>query len=239
MNACDRISNRVIATYYCFTITNLNVEKFLAVCHNLGMHRTSRFRTACRLTAALFIAVAAARLLLSALPLIDPLLATAQLACDPCGVRTDPVLLLEIGSEQRRAWQTPGTGERIVELIRTPSVRLMLFLAEVVRSLPIVILFLSLAVALRRLASGGFSLGAIRWLRRAALAAIVWTLSLPVSQSLRSTALSPVTSGMQTLNLHIRVGDLILPALLAIAVWICVWALEEAVTIRKDLDDYI
>lgn len=203
------------------------------------MDRTSRFRGACRLLAALFIIIACARLLTSLAPLFDPLLSTAYLECDPCGVHTDPVLLLEPESERRDAWRTVGAEQRILELIEQPRVRLMLLAAQLVRAVPFFMLFLSLAWALRSLASGGFNLGAIRWLRRATLAAVLWTVLLPVSQSIRWTAFSPVTSGSDAIVVAVNVAELIWPALLAAAVWICVRALEEALIMRKDLEDYI
>jgi hypothetical protein len=201
--------------------------------------RARRFRLVCYTLAATFLAIGGMRLATSALPLIDPLLVTAQFQCDPCEIRTDPVLLLEPEAARRKAWRTPGSEERIVERIRRTDIRLMLFAGQAVRAVPFFVLFLGLAMALRSLARSGFSLAGVRWIRRAALGAIGWTLAQPVSTSIRRTAFSPITHG-QELN-HIVVGSeqLIVGILIAGAAWVVVWALEEALAMQRDLEEYV
>ena len=203
------------------------------------MERTRRFGAACRILAALFVIIAAARLATAAVPLWDPVLSTAYLSCDPCQVRTDPVLLIEREAERKLAWQNPGTARELGELIETRNVRLMLFSAQLIAAIPFFALFVSLALALRHLAARGFSIGAIRWLRRGAFAAILWALAQPIAQSIRSTAFSPISGGGEAIHVMVNLNQLLWPALLGGAVWICVWALEEALILRTDLEEYV
>jgi hypothetical protein len=183
--------------------------------------------------------VGAARLGSSLLPLIDPLLSTARLDCDPCRLRTDPVLLLDQTEARQKAWQTPGRERQIIEQISKPKVRLMLFVAQVVRALPFFVMFLALAMALRSFAQAGFNPAAVRWIRRAALGAIVWTLAEPVAMSIRWTALSPITHGRDSVHLVLGGNELILGTLIAGAAWVVGWALEEALGMQRDLEEYV
>jgi hypothetical protein len=201
--------------------------------------RAKRFRWACYALAALFLAIGTARLATSALPLIDPLLTTARYACDPCVVRTDPVRLIEPEAARERAWRTPGTEERILDRIGAPDVKLMLFVAQTVRAIPFFLMFLALAMALRGFARTGFNPASVRWIRRAALAAVAWTLAQPVSMSIRWTAFSPITHGRELRHVVLGGEDLVLGILIAGAAWVVAWALEEALVMQRDLEEYV
>lgn len=201
--------------------------------------RARRFRLLCYALAAAFLTIGFIRLAASALPLIDPLLTTAQYECDPCGIRTDPVQLLEPEAARQKAWRTPGSAERIVERIRLPEVKLMLFAAQAVRAVPFFVLFLGLALALRSFARTGFGSTGVRWIRRAALGAVAWTLAQPVSMSIRWTAFSPVTHGRELRHIVIGSEELIVGILIAGAAWVVLWALEEALALQRDLEGYV
>lgn len=193
----------------------------------------------CSGLAALFLVIGVVRLAASALPLVDPLLTTAQYECNPCLVRTDPILLIESDSARQRAWRTPGTEERILERIARFDVKLMLFLAQAARGIPFFAMFLALAIAMRSFQRRGFNAAAVRWIRRGALAAVVWTLAQPVAMSLRWTALSPITHGRELRHIVFDGDALILGILIAGAAWVVAWALEEALVIQRDLEEYV
>lgn len=203
------------------------------------MTRSRRFTLVCRLLAVLFTLVALARVATAAAPLWDPLFSLPPRGCVDCGLRKDPILLLEPEVEWKEAWQTPGTEQRILELVERPSVRRMLFAAEAARAVPFFLMFTALALALRSMASAGFNSRAVRWLRHSALASIVWTLAHPVAQSIRWTAFSPITHGGPVKHMVLDLSHLLWPALLSAAVWVCVWALEEAIALQQDLDEYV
>jgi hypothetical protein len=201
--------------------------------------RARRFRLVCYALAALFLVIGGLRLATSALPLIDPLLTTAHFECDPCVVRTDPVLLLGPNSARLKAWRTPGSEERISQRIRRTDVKLMLFAAQAVRAVPFFVLFLGLAMALRSFARTGFSPAGVRWIRRASLGAVGWTLAQPVSTSIRWTALSPITHGRELRHVVVGSDQLIVGILIAGAAWVVVKALEEALAMQRDLEEYV
>ena len=200
--------------------------------------RARRFRLVCHGLAVLFLAIGLARLVTSVLPLVDPVLTTARIECDPCTIRTDPVLLLAPGMARQEGWRT-GAQERIVERVGRPDVRLMLFSAQALRAIPFFVMFLALALALRSFARSGFNAAAVRWLRRAALGAVGWTLAQPVSMSIRWTALSPITHGRDLTHVVFDGNELVVGMLIAGAVWVAVWVLEEAVVMKRDLEEYV
>ena len=203
------------------------------------MTRTARFRRMCRILAGLLLAAALIRLGISFVPLFDPLLAWPVTGCESCTFQRDPVTLLTTDEARKLAWQTPGTERRILEHLEQPEVRTLLFAAEAVRAVPLFVLFMSLALALRSFAVSGFNQIAARWLRWSAAASIGWVLAQPVAQSIRWTIFSPITHGRELTHLVLNVNDLIWPMLLSFAVWICAWALEEATTLQRDLEDFV
>ena len=203
------------------------------------MARTTRFRLICQGLAAFFLLVAVTRLAVSFFPIVDPLLTLPAIGCEECSYQRDPVTLLEPQSARKRAWQTPGAAERIVQRLEEPKVRLMLVSAHLIRALPFFLVFGALAMALRSLAQKRFSSDAIRWLRRAAFASIVWALGHPIAQSVLWTAFSPITHGRELSHIVLDVSSVVWPVLLSGAVWVCVWALEEAMALQQDLEEYV
>lgn len=202
------------------------------------MNRTKRFSTICHALAAMFLLIGITRLATAALPLIDPRLSTVSYECEPCALRTDPVLLLE-SSQRAKAWQTPGSAERIVERIRLPKVKLMLFVDHAVRAIPFFFLFLGLAMALRSFARMGFNHGGVLWLKRSALAAMVWALAQPVATSIRHAAFSPITLGREMRQVVLSGDSLIFGLLIGGAAWVTLWALDQALTMQRDLEGYV
>jgi hypothetical protein len=193
------------------------------------MPRAKRLRRVCGVMAALFLCVAAGRLIAAASPAVDPAFVTTGFFCQPwrCWSQADPVRLL--AAEEREAVaHDPARQRALTALLVTPRTRATLAAAEAVRGLPAAFLFLALALGLRRLAAGGIAGGAVPWLRRAAAAALATVVAQPFADTLRATALSPITTGRQQLYIAFNGGPFFWGLLLAGGVWIFVWALDEA-----------
>jgi hypothetical protein len=195
------------------------------------MARPGRVKAVCAAMMILYLAVAAGRLAASALPLIDPMLTTAKVHCSftGCRVETDPFRLIPgRDSASRAKWASRGA--QLEAHVRGPGVRAWMFAAEAIRGLPLVFLFLSLALASRALARTGSFGETIGWLRRAAAAALAGVAAQPIADSISATALSPVLLGRDQVHLHLvfNGGPFLWGVLLAGAVWMSVWALEQA-----------
>jgi hypothetical protein len=203
------------------------------------MKPTARFRLTCRLLAALFLLIGALQIPAAFVPLADPLLSGARFSCDPCRLDKDPVFLLEPEGKRREAWRTPGMANRIAAQAGQRRTRWMLFAAAAVRAVPFFIMFAALAAALRSLAASGFRPAAVRWLRRSAAGALAWTLAAPVAESIRWTAFAPVTGSAEVVHVVFSAGELLLGVLIAGAVWISMRALEGALALQRDLEDYV
>jgi hypothetical protein len=177
----------------------------------------------------LYVAVAAGRFVGASLPLIDPALVTAHFQCDTrgCRIETSPHRLFT-GSDRDVAALPRERRARLEEWLRQPQVKLWLFVGEVIRALPSIALFLSLAVASRELSrSIGFT-QTLRWLRRAAAAAVAVAFAEPIADTVRASTMSPIETGTQQVHLAFNGGPFLWGVLLAGAVWMSVWALEQA-----------
>ena len=189
----------------------------------------SRLVAICKVMMVLYVAVAAGRMVSASLPLIDPALTTAHVQCAAGGCRivTTPNRLFT-GSDSQAEALTPERKARFAQWLREPRVKAGLFAAELVRGLPSVFLFLSLAMASRALSrTKGFA-ETLKWLRRAATAAVAVVLAQPVADTIRASVLSPIEIGARHIHLAFNGGPFLWGVLLAGAVWMSVWALEQA-----------
>jgi hypothetical protein len=202
------------------------------------MGRATRFRLICNALALVMLLVGVRQLVNPAMTLSDPLYSTAQLNCPPCMYQFDPVRLLD-SPLQKGAWQTPGMEQRIVQRLQAPHVRWLIFAAEAVRAVPLFFLFLGLAVGIRSFAKAGFTRRSMLWLRVSAAAALLWSLAGPVSRSLRASAFDVLFTGVESFRLPIGFHDLIQGLLISGAALVAIWAIEEAMAIRRSLDDYV
>jgi hypothetical protein len=201
------------------------------------MSRSNRLSLICTVMAILFLAVAAARLAAMALPLADPALSTGRIYCQPmhCWLETDPVRLLPASSREAGTL-SPAALAKVGALAGDPKTRLWLTAAAAVHALPSFLLFLSLAFAFRHLGRGdGLGGMAAAWLRRAAAAAIAVVVAQPLADTIRATAFSAATTGRQQLFIAFDGGPFFWGLLLAGAVWISVWALEQAQLVKAEL----
>lgn len=202
------------------------------------MSRAARFRVVCHFLSALLLITGLRQLVDPALTAVDPLLGTAQLSCSPCRVDLDPVRLLD-RPLWKRAWQDSGIDERIQLKLVQPNVRRLLIGATAALAIPLCVMFVSLSIAVRRFARNGFASRATRWLRLSALSALIWTLMGPVSRSMRAWAMDSTISGAENFRVPIDFYHLISGALIAGMAWAAAWALQEAVEIQRDLDEYV
>jgi hypothetical protein len=198
-----------------------------------------RFRATVAIVSTLFLLTGIVELGKSTLPLLDPLLTTARYSCDPCRMSTNAMLWLDSDEMRQQVRADPEGPARLAAHLQTPSVKTMLFLSEAVRAVPFFLLFVAIAMGLRSLAAGGFSQVAIRWLRRSALAAVAWTLAQPIGMSIRWTALSPITHGRPLRHIVANSDTLLVGLLISGAAWAVAWALKEAYTMRRDLEEYV
>lgn len=205
------------------------------------MKRSRKLSLICGTLAALYLAVAAGRLAAGALPLIAPPLSVAKINCVPvrCWVQADPVDLVE-GTRRKDHLRSPAGREQLDSLLAEPKVRGMLSIGALLSAIPSSLLFLFLALAFRRFARGeGFDGRAATSLRHAATAAIVAVLVQPFADSIKATALSPVMNGRQQLFIAFHGGPFFWGLLLAGAVWVAVWALEQGRIAQAELAEIV
>ena len=199
--------------------------------------QSGRLRLICGVMAALYLIVAAGRLAVAALPLIAPPLMAATINCQPvrCWVETDPVRLVEVGGSEQQV-RSASRRAQLDAMLATPRVRAMLFAGAVLGAVPSSLIFLFLASAFRRFARGeGFDGRASASLRRAAAAALAAVFVQPIADTIRATALSPVSTGRQQLFIAFDGGPFFWGLLLAGAVWVAMWALEQGRLAQAEL----
>ena len=202
------------------------------------MGRAARFRLVCNALAILMFLVGLRQLVDPALILVDPLLGSAELNCSPCEYRIDPVRLVD-PLLQKRAWQTPGADQRIIERLQLPTVPWLLFSVEAVRSIPLFLLFAGLALGIRSFAKTGFTSASIRWFRLAAAASLVWALAGPIARGFRASALDAAVTGVDGFRIALDFYDLLQGVMISGAALVALWAVEEAMAMRSNLEDYV
>ena len=184
---------------------------------------------------------AAGRLCTAAVPLINPLWLSNTVSCRPsqCRLVHDPLDLLgPVAAVEAR--RKPGAAERLAARSREPGVRRMLFASKLVSGVPEALMYLSLALALGRFGrSDPFSPSAVRWLRRAALAAAAAVLAQPIATTLRNTALQPAVTGKDGVVFALAGNQLVAGLFLAGVVWVVAWAFEEGRRARDELAQYV
>ena len=205
------------------------------------MQRFRKLSLICGTLAALYLAVAAGRLAAGALPLISPPLSVAKIKCVPvrCWVQVDSVDLVE-GTRREDHLRSPAGRVQLDSLLAEPEVRGMLSIGAFLSAVPSSLLFLFLALAFRRFARGeGFDGRAAASLRHAATAAVVAVLVQPFADSIKATALSPAMTGRQQLFITFNGGPFFWGLLLAGAVWVAVWALEQGRLAQAELAEIV
>lgn len=198
-------------------------------------------RPLCRAVGYLFLCVAAGRLLLAGVPLLAPSMTASSIYCAglQCRLQSEPLRLVptSVPDETVRA---RGGEAALRNLVERPRGRALLAIGSAARGLPTAALFICLGLALLRLGRGdGFSTEALRWLRRAAAAAIACVALGPVADTLKATAVSPVAAGREQWIVSFDFVTLFWGLLLAGGVWVAVSALGEARRIEAELAEIV
>lgn len=193
----------------------------------------------CRWAGGLFLLAAAYMLGVVAFAALTP---GAAPMCDGQGCRWNarPTALLD--RDVRLAVEaTPATRVRFDAHVARPDVRLALAAARALDALPFGVLLLCVGVALRRLGTAGSDAlaQALPWLRRASLTAIVWTILGSFYDSAAETILSPGTPEGGTVMLSFYADDLVVGALLSMAAYVAIWAVEAGLATQRDLENFV
>jgi hypothetical protein len=199
--------------------------------------RSVRVRRVATLMGLLCFVVAGGRLLTGAAPMVDPTLAGAHVTCTfwQCELVRDPARLIA-DTNQRSG---PVDDEAIRRLMVQPPGRPLIAAGSLTAAIPASLMFLFLALAFRAVGSRRDFAAAARWLRRAAVAAMVLAFAYPVAATLRATALSPITTGKQQLYLMFNGGDFLWGIMLAASAWVAVWALEQGLRSERALAEIV
>ncbi|MAF60132.1 MAG: hypothetical protein CL680_16820 [Blastomonas sp.] len=121
------------------------------------------------------------------------------------------------------------------------EVRLGLAAIEAVVSVPYALLLACVGLALRRLGgpTDAALVEALRWLKRASGAAVVWALASPVHETLLESFLSPGTPTGPVFQIVVNLAYLATPLLLALAAYSVTWAIETALRKQHELDGFV
>lgn len=201
------------------------------------MAPTARLRTTCRIIAVLCLLVGVVRLADATTPMFNPLWLSNHLLCRglQCEVLGDPLRLLG-PVKSIAARRVPDAREKLEARSRIPSVRAGLFAAKLTRAIPEALMYFFLAFAMRDFARGHpFGLGAVRWLRRSAGAALAAVVAQPIALSLRSTLLEPALDGRAELRLAVAGDEFLAGLFLVGVVWVAAWAIDEGRRAQDEL----
>jgi hypothetical protein len=192
-----------------------------------------------RLSAALFLLVAAISVLGTVAAMVRPVL-SVHCGAGGCSDRTR---LLDLAPEEARA-SLAASGEaqaRFAAHVRLPAVRAGLAGVRLIDGLPFAALMLAVGMALRRLAAGGGDelARALPWLRGASIIAVLMALAGPLAESLQAMLLFPGTPAGAMWYFALDMRQLALDLLLAAAAFAVVWALDAGSRAQRDLADFV
>ncbi len=187
-----------------------------------------------------YLLVAVGRLAMGFVPLYDASLLTARVQCIDfrCALRTDDARLLPEVSG-RIPDLSPARAAELARFLDRPGTKIALFAGEAVHAIPAFLLFISLAAVSRAFAGAQGYAPIIRWLRRAAAAALALVFAEPLSDSIRATALSPFARGGEQVSICFDAGPFLWGLLLAGAAWVSVWALDQARRTEAELAEIV
>lgn len=203
------------------------------------MKRAARLRTVCLAMAAVccLMAVVSVGSLIS--PFLHPVAVSWRTTCVYVACeKSDVVVGDSVETSSQLSEERAAHVERLRARAGRPAVRAVLALGELVRVVPEVVFLLTLAIALRRLANGEiFERPTVRWLRRAAVAAL-WTVLADVAAFfIQSAALTPELTGNFAVY---KVGDGVADGIVFASVaWVVAWALDQGVRTRDELAGYV
>jgi len=150
--------------------------------------------------------------------------------------------LLNLLPDDRRTvlQHDPQAFAALAAYVGQPLVRIALACLVVVRDGLMVLLLLAIGATLRRLGRLGERVleEALRWFRRGALAALLWSIAQPLTDVVQAVLLLPaLPEKAASIPVNLTVAG---PALLlAIAAYAIAWALEAGVRAERDLAAFI
>ena len=200
-------------------------------------NKTRRYRLVAAWMMALCFVISAGRLLVGFAPAVEPALTAAEINCAALNCRLDyhpNRLLSRIGE---RAFDVDP--HRVQETLDTGQARLLIAGAGLIPAIPSALMFLALGFAFRNMrARSGFA-AAARWLRRAALFALLAVATAPVASTMIATALSPITTGRQQLFIFFDLPQFLWGLMVAGSAWVAVWLLEQTLAARRQLEEIV
>lgn len=205
------------------------------------MRRTIYVKMICTVLAAMCLIAGLTRVIEIGLAAFEPNALSANIHCRnaSCDLQYDPVALLgsRAGGEART---DPSAAAKLKARLAMPRVRTLMTLSKVVETLPVFMVYLSIAFVLRRFAlRDPFGEESIRWLRRAAMAAGLLVLAKPIAASLWLTALQPALGGGERWRFSITGSEVPYDLLLVGIVWTVAWALGEGKRSHDELNRYV
>jgi len=199
-------------------------------------------RRACRWFSLLFCAAAIGIGAVAALALSTPGGLTNKVRCVDlhCQVVRETVDLLP-QAVRAKVEATPGLRAGLETNLAQARTRAVLTAIELVRCLPLAALFALVAMAMRRLGASGADgyAKAMPWLRRAALAAVVAALAVPVADTLRATVLVDAIDRGRGVYVMFNASQFVGDLLLAAAAWASIWALAAGSRARRDIAEIV
>lgn len=194
----------------------------------------------CRHVAIAFFAVAALWGLVAAVQAVMP---GWSLTCDEapgCAQTSNPSVLLP-EAEQKRLMGNPEAQARFAAYVARSWVRTGLAALTLMEEGLLVFLFVAVGLTLRRLGARRDQAlaSALPWLRRGAMAGLLWAAAQPLTDSVRTMLLYPgtPTGASWFIGIDLTVAG---PALLlAIAAYATAWALEAGMRAERDLADFV
>lgn len=156
-----------------------------------------------------------------------------------CVQTSDVTILLPERARSSMRHEPDALGE-VAAYAGRPMIRLGLALLVLMREGPMVFLLLAIGVTLSRLGRLGHQVlaGALPWLRRGALAGLLWAIAQPLADAGRAILLFPVMpSAGRSIPLDLTIAG---PALLlAVAAYAVAWALDAGVQAERDLATFV
>ena len=199
------------------------------------MKRTARLRVVCLAMAAVCCLLAAFSLGSLGQLLVPPAASSWRVTCVYVACSRSEVVEAPV-DRPARGVRPPAEVERLSARAARPEVRAIVAAGQLVRIAPEIAFLLSLAFGLRGLARGQvFERSTVRWLRRAAAAALVSVLADIVALYIQTVTLTGL-AGDFTLELG---GGAVDGLVFASVAWVVAWALEEGVRTRDELAEYV
>lgn len=192
-----------------------------------------------RVIATAFFVVGVASLVATVATFFHPELAVL---CEKTGC-VDRTNLIDMAPDVARPAlaSSPSAQTAFEQYVARVPVRLGLTAIRLIDILPFALLMVAVSLALKRLAArrGDDLAGALHWLRRSAIAALLMVLATPIADSLEAMILFPGTPTGAMWYLEVEFRQLGFNMLLASAVFAVVWALDAGSRAERDLTDFV